>query len=138
MSESDLTIRFDDDRRDFEPGDTLGADCEIAYHSLDEITGVEWTVYWRTEGRGTEDSDEHASARKSTGTESAARGADALRFETQLPLSPLSYDGVLVKIRWFLAASVSFSGGREVETETEFRLGSIAPMTEVQALDKHD
>ena len=47
------------------------------------------------------------------------------RFSTTLPASPLSYDGVIVKIRWCVRVRVFPRQGKEVVGELPFVLGEI-------------
>ena len=131
MSDDAVTIRFADDCREFKPGETLRATCELAGRSAEDVSSVDWSVYWRTEGKGDEDSDDHADDRESSGRSLAERRENRLSFECRLPPSPLSYDGIIVKIRWFVAATVTIAGGGELEGEAEFRLGHVAPAQEV-------
>jgi hypothetical protein len=47
------------------------------------------------------------------------------QFVTQLPASPLSYDGVLVKIFWCVRIRVFLSRGRDFATQQVFQLGKV-------------
>ena len=47
------------------------------------------------------------------------------RFSTQLPNSPLTYDGVIVKIRWCVRLRVFLARGKHLVEERTFRLGTI-------------
>ena len=133
MSESLVIIGFADDRREFEPGETLRAECSVDPPPEEDIVGLEWSVYWRTEGKGDEDSEsiveEHDTAAE--GDRLDLLGLKPL--EVRLPRSPLSYAGVIVKIRWFANARVQLRGGGELEGEAEFQLGQVAPAQEVTA-----
>ena len=93
--------------------------------AADEVKAVEVSVLWYTEGKGDEDLAVHDFWR------SSAEGGDGLdlrrpgRFSTVLPKSPLSYRGVLVKIRWCVRVRVFLTRGREVMGELAFRLGEV-------------
>jgi hypothetical protein len=48
-------------------------------------------------------------------------------FAIQLPTSPLSYEGVIVKIRWCIRLRVFFESGRDHVSEHVFNVGRIPP-----------
>ena len=48
-------------------------------------------------------------------------------FATDLPASPLSYEGVIVKIRWCVRVRLFFGGGRDFVSEHVFDVGGIPP-----------
>jgi hypothetical protein len=45
----------------------------------------------------------------------------------RLPASPLSYEGVVVKIRWCVRIRLFFATGRDFVSEHVFVVGDIAP-----------
>lgn len=120
-----VRIRFDGNGGTYRPGDTLSGEYRIESVPAHEIKAVEVSVLWYTEGKGDEDLAVHDFWRRS------ADGADGLdlrrpgRFSTVLPRTPLSYRGVLVKIRWCVRVRVFLTRGREVMGELAFRLGDV-------------
>jgi hypothetical protein len=48
-------------------------------------------------------------------------------FTTPLPQSPLSYEGVIVKVRWCVRVRLFFEGSRDFVSEHVFTLGRIPP-----------
>jgi hypothetical protein len=48
-------------------------------------------------------------------------------FAIQLPTSPLSYEGVIVKIRWCIRLRVFFESGRDHVSEHVFNVGRVPP-----------
>ena len=46
-------------------------------------------------------------------------------FSTALPASPLSYDGVIVKIFWCVRIRAFLKGGRDFSSEQSFWLGRV-------------
>ena len=46
---------------------------------------------------------------------------------TTLPASPLSYEGVIVKVRWCLRVRVFFTRGRDFVSEHVFAVGDLPP-----------
>ena len=87
----------------------------------EDVRTVELSVLWLTEGKGEEDIGVHFFDRMSFETGDDTRPGNA-RFSTQLPNSPLSYDGFLVKIRWLVRVRVFLKNGDEGVGEREFRL----------------
>ena len=47
------------------------------------------------------------------------------RIDVELPNSPLSYEGVILKIRWIVRVRLYLTGGREYLEERPFTLGSV-------------
>jgi len=83
-------------------------------------------VLWYSEGKGEEDLGVHFFQRiadRSLLPPAAATGA----FVTPLPQSPLSYEGVIVKIRWCVRVRLFFEGGRDFVSEHVFTVGAIPP-----------
>lgn len=93
----------------------------------DEPVGaVEHSVLWFTEGKGEEDMGVHFFERVTD------RGrlpplAPSGQFSCRLPRSPLSYEGVIVKIRWCVRVRFFFASGRDYVSEHEFRVGGVPP-----------
>ena len=120
-----VRIRFDGNGRVYRPGETLSGEYRIEAVTPEEIKAVEVSVLWYTEGKGDEDLAVHAFWRI------AADNGDMLdlprpgRFSTVLPRSPLSYRGVLVRVRWcvrvrvFLARGRAQRGGRDLPARSE-------------------
>jgi hypothetical protein len=48
-------------------------------------------------------------------------------FSTPLPQSPLSYEGLIVKVRWCVRVRLFFDGSRDFVSEHVFVLGRIPP-----------
>lgn len=120
-----VRVRFDGNGRAYRPGETLSGEYRIESVPAEEIKAVEVSVLWYTEGKGDEDLAVHDFWR------SSAEGIEGLdlrrpgRFSTVLPRSPLTYRGVLVKIRWCVRVRVFLTRGREVMGELAFRLGEV-------------
>jgi len=132
MSSSQVIIGFGDDRVEFEPGELLRAECSVDPPPGDDIVSLEWSVFWRTEGKGDEDSETIAEEHDSAAEGDRLDPLGLKPLEVRLPRSPLSYNGVMVKIRWFARANVRLRGGGELDGEAEFQLGAVAAAQEVQ------
>ena len=121
-----IDVRFGRPGRDYVPGDVVSVDYEYGSPGDDEIRAVERSVLWYTEGKGEEDIGVHFFDRHA----SADRVSTVLpegRFETRLPLTPLSYEGVIVKIRWCVRIRLFFDAGRDHVTEHVFTVGHVPP-----------
>lgn len=124
MSDASVTIRFDGNGRTYLPGETLSG--EYWLESVDgEVTAIEVSVLWYTEGKGDEDFSVHDFRRLSVeeGDEIDPRWPG--RFRTILPNSPMTYDGAIIKIRWCVRVRAFLTGGREIVGQQRFRLGGI-------------
>jgi hypothetical protein len=86
---------------------------------------IEQSVVWYTEGKGEEDLGVHHFTRVSD--RKALAAGDEMTFATTLPASPLSYEGVIVKIRWCVRIRVFFPGGRDFVSEHVFEVGRVPP-----------
>ena len=120
-----IHIRLDTTHDWLRPGDILTGSFSLAGVTADEVAAVELSVLWHTEGKGDEDLAVHLFQRFSADDAERIDPKHPVRFSTQLPLSPLSYDGVLIKIRWCARVRVFLQDGQEVVEERPFRLGRV-------------
>lgn len=123
-----ITIVLDGNRRIYEPGDTLSAELRVDSLTLVEAKAVEASVCWYTVGKGEEDLAVHHFMRI---TPDGATGVDVRkphRLRTVLPASPLSYEGVIVKVRWCVRVRVFPLRGRELVADAPFQLGRLPPV----------
>ncbi len=125
MNQESLTIELDRDV--FEPGETITGRYRLAEPSQNSCV-VKLSVFWRSEGKGDEDR-----AVEFEETRTIARGevtdASSGEFSLVMPSSPLSYDGVLIKIIWFVQVR---GRGDELEAQVPFQLGHVSAATEVK------
>ena len=129
-----VRIRFDGNGRVYRPGETLAGDYRVESVPVDEIRAIEVSVLWYTEGKGDEDLAVHEFWRIASDADEPIDLSRPGRFRTVLPQSPLSYRGVLVKIRWCVRVRVFLAKGREVMGELAFRLGEVpAARTQIPA-----
>jgi len=121
-----VTVQFDRAARVYEPQQHLSIRYQVG--SIDDATirAVERSVLWYTEGKGEEDLGVHFFER----IEAPERLAEAIpegAFVVRLPTSPLSYEGVIVKVRWCVRVRIFFASGRDFVSEHVFDLGHIPP-----------
>ena len=127
MKEPFVRISFDGNGRTYRPGDTLSGEYRLESIAPDEIRAVEVSILWCSEGKGEEDMAVHQFRRLSAEEGDRIDARRPGRFSTVLPNSPLSYRGVIVKVRWCVRVRVFLTRGREVKGELEFRLGEVRP-----------
>ena len=126
----------------YDPGEILEFEYQLDAIEPDEIQAVEASVLWYTEGKGDEDLAVHFFERR---VPSEAEGGDLCplrQIATELPQSPLSYDGAIVKIRWCVRVRAFLKRGKETFLEVPFQLGRVpapalpAPAAEVKVGDE--
>jgi hypothetical protein len=123
MSKGSLSIVLD--RVAFEPGERIRGSYHIVTAELSRLEIVEITVGWHTEGKGMETTGvEHREIHR-PGVSSLDRNGSG-KFSALLPASPLSYDGVLIKVCWAVRLRACFSGGANLDAQRAFRLGHVA------------
>lgn len=125
MIDPGITILLEGGRRVFEPGDALTVEYRVDSLSLIEARAVEASVVWYTIGKGEEDFGVHHFARQSADDAALFDCRKTQRFTTVLPLCPLSYEGVIVKIRWCVRVRMFPLRGRELTAEMPFQLGRV-------------
>jgi hypothetical protein len=110
--------------RHYDPLDPLEVRYEVEGLDDEPPRALEHSVLWFTEGKGEEDLGVHFFERIV-----AAVG----QFSCRLPRSPLSYEGVVVKIRWCARVRFFFESGRDYVSEHEFTVGGLPPARPLQA-----
>ncbi|MBL9084850.1 MAG: hypothetical protein JNK76_23810 [Planctomycetales bacterium] len=124
MNDTGITITLEGNRRAYEPGDQLTAEYRIDSLSIVDAKALEASVVWYTVGKGDEDLAVHHFVRQTTdGAMIDLRRPQRLR--AVMPASPLSYDGVIVKIRWCVRVRLFPTRGPEMMAEIPFQLGRV-------------
>ena len=125
MNEPMVLIRLDDNGRAYRPGETLSGEYRVESLPSDEVKAIELSVLWYTEGKGDEDMAVHEFKRFARDDGDWIDLRRPSRFTTILPASPLSYDGVILKINWCVRVRVFPRQGKEVLGELPFVLGDV-------------
>ena len=129
-----ISVTFNRENIQYGGGDELRAHYIVEGIESQSISAVERSVVWYTEGKGEEDLGvvfferiQLERRKDSTQTSSASLSTDHLTgaLATDLPQSPLSYEGIIVKIRWCVRVRVFFRSGRDFVSEHIFFLGSV-------------
>src|SRR5262249_31462467 len=98
VNDEGVTVKFDQGKRVYQPGELLSGGFFFSPAEGRELQAVEISVLWFTEGKGDEDMALHHFQRISFSGDDVASDPPEPRFSTRLPRSPLSYEGVIVKI----------------------------------------
>jgi hypothetical protein len=125
MSLPTVRIRFDGNGRVYRPGETLSGEYRLESIRREEIKAVEVSVLWHTEGKGDEDLAVHDFRRLAVEDGDWVDPRYPGRFSTVLPNSPLSYQGLIVKLRWCVRVRVFLARDKEVVGELPFQLGNV-------------
>ena len=120
-----VSLRLIGDSRAYQPGQILHGEFFVDVDSPHAVRSVEISVLWYTEGKGDEDMAVHFFQRIGNDNGSPVDLRSTHPFETQLPHSPLSYEGAIVKIHWCVRLRVFLPRGRELVAEQPFRLGAV-------------
>lgn len=125
MNSPRITIELDPHAGVYRTDDTLAGEFRLTTDLPEEIKAVELSVMWYTVGQGEEDMSVHHFERIA-GEEGVWNDFSApRRFSTELPQSPLSYDGILVKVCWCVRVRAFLPRGKEKVEEISFRLGQV-------------
>lgn len=116
-----VLVHFSQPDRRYQPLESLSVRYSIEGVDGADLRAVERSVLWYTEGKGEEDIGVHAFERVSV----AGGGPLEGEFACQLPASPLSYEGLIVKIRWCVRVRLFFKAGRDFVSEHVFDLGDV-------------
>ncbi|HAY81896.1 MAG TPA: hypothetical protein DCY79_19000 [Planctomycetaceae bacterium] len=128
MKRPQVTIRLSDQGQPFAAGQVLECEYQMRSSRGYDVLAIEESVLWYTEGKGDEDLMVHHFHRRVDGEDGQDLYSPHL-LHTQLPRSPLSYAGVIVKIHWCVRIRVFVKQGKEFLYEEPFQLGDVPPGT---------
>ncbi len=126
--EHQINISLNDEKdkyaanRLYRPEDFLTCEYQIKLHSEAEINALESSVLWSTEGKGEEDIGVHFFERKNALPQSSYRQPHKL--STVLPATPLSYEGTILKVSWYVRVKVFLADGQTIIKNRRFLLGA--------------
>lgn len=109
----------------YEGGRELQATWRVSRVTLDSLVAIEISVLWHTEGKGDTDLHVHHFERLEESQIRRSGLADAQSLRCELPATPLSYHGRLIRLRWCVRMRLYLSSGREIVTDHPFYL--VAP-----------
>jgi hypothetical protein len=120
-----VDAQFDRADRTYAAGDDLSVRYRICGLGAEVVRVVEHSIDWYTEGKGEEDLCVHVFERFVPMPQADANIEGTLTC--RLPPSPLSYEGVILKVRWCLRVRIFFGGGRDFISEHVFAVGHLRP-----------
>ena len=125
MSLPTIEVKLEGGRRTYRPGDVLSGEYWIRSSDDQTVRAVELSVLWYTEGKGDEDLAVHHFQRLECSSDHPLDMTQPCSFRAVLPNSPLTYEGVLIKIRWCVRVRVFLGRGKEFFVEEPFQLGAV-------------
>lgn len=108
----------------YQPGDLLLCNYRLEVKDDVKLTAVETSVIWFTSGKGQEDIGVQFFERRQKADLDELEHDTAQKLTVRLPNTPLSYDGLIVKIGWSVRVRVFLEGGNQLSFDSEFRLGN--------------
>lgn len=126
MNQPEIHMALDVEPRLYLPGEELSGRFHVDHIQSVAVRSAELSVLWHTVGKGEEDLAVHHFERLAPALGERLDLRTPRHFATRLPLTPLSYDGVIVKIAWCVRLRVFLERGREVASELPFRLGQVS------------
>ena len=117
-----VRVKLDRNPPAYAAGQELTATVTLPEDAEREVSAAELSIVWYTTGKGDEDLHVHVFERWAPKADPGDR-----ELSTRLPMSPLSYAGVIVKVCWCVRVRLFLDGGRQVLVEEPFQLGGIRP-----------
>ena len=122
MIEPLISLQFLGSGGVYRSGDLLRAEYQIDAVASDDVQAVELSILWYTEGKGDEDLAVHFFERRVAADADDGDLRRLYRFKTELPNSPLSYSGEILKIRWCGRVRIFLRRGKELFFDQPFQL----------------
>ncbi|OHB75904.1 MAG: hypothetical protein A2W31_01855 [Planctomycetes bacterium RBG_16_64_10] len=128
MTDLAIALQLDEHDGPYWPGEIISGRYGVRTAADDDVRAVELSILWYTVGQGEEDLAVHHFERRAADSDDEGHQANfsSLRhFQSKLPNSPLSYEGILVKIRWCVRVRVFRARGKEALSDKRFFLGAV-------------
>jgi hypothetical protein len=122
-----ILIELDEHPEFFRPGQAISGGYQLnVSETMPTVVALEWSILWSTEGSGDEDQGVHAQGVvEPEGFEGVPNPHQWREFESILPESPLSYDGLVVSILWRVRVRAVVGRDPDWISEVPFRLGNV-------------
>jgi hypothetical protein len=130
MSSTHIYLKLDKEQPYYQPRELLSGEFVIDLPESKVAKNVEFSILWHTEGKGNEDVGIHDVRVWTTATGGPLGPQSRYRFETVLPTDPLSYEGVLIKIRWLVRVKAHLGLFRNEKAEIPFQMGNCVAFAE--------
>ena len=116
----------------YQPGDLLLCNYTLDLDNDVKLNAVETSVIWLTCGKGQEDIGVQFFERRQKEDLADLAHNTAQKLTVRLPNTPLSYEGLIVKIEWCVRIRVFMDGGKQLSFDGEFRLGDTNQIVEAK------
>jgi hypothetical protein len=120
-----IALRLDSTAGEYQPGERLSGHFLVEGAVPWPVRSAELSIVWYTAGQGEEDFAVHFFERYVDEPGRPLNLRLPHRFATQMPSSPLSYAGRIVKVCWCVRLRVYPQQGPAVLQEIAFRLGDV-------------
>ena len=120
-----ISLQLHQGRAVYAPGDLLEYEFQIDAIDPAEIQAVETSVLWYTEGKGQQNMAVHFFERHVSGGGEDGDLRQLRQARTHLPKTPLSYEVLILKIRWCVRVRVFLRRGRQASFERPFQLSNV-------------
>lgn len=127
LHNDDAEVWLDRGAKRYCPRETLTGGYRLTPWRESGLVAVELSVLWYTAGQGEEDFFVHHFERHRQANLPQRSDEAPNLFKTVLPVSPLSYDGQIVKVCWAVRLRGHFVGGRQRVVEAPFWLTTRTP-----------
>lgn len=127
LKQEEVQLALDRSPPSYAPGDRLEATVHLPSTDEGAIRNAELSVVWYTAGKGDEDLHVHQFQRWVPKEDAASATGQSLMttLTTELPRSPLSYGGVIVKVCWCVRVRLFLVTGKQLLVEAPFQLGAV-------------
>ncbi len=132
MPDVHVAIELTDPEDAWLPGERLAGRYRLEGEDAPEIERLEVSVLWYTSGKGDEDLGVHFFEELRADSPKWFNAREWAEFECVLPQTPLSYDGVLIKIHWCVRVRYYRANGKQILGECPFSLGTVQPGRKVE------
>jgi hypothetical protein len=132
-----IEIWFPDGREEYEPGDVLECRYRIFEAGEMQFQSMEASVLWYTEGKGEEDLlVTRFERRVASSTRDELLQEQVIR--ATLPNSPLSYEGVIIKVIWCVRIKAFSPKGKRLVADRIFQLGKVPAAKRLEEVRRVD
>ncbi|MDA7950140.1 MAG: hypothetical protein MPJ24_01530 [Pirellulaceae bacterium] len=107
-----ITIKFRTPQEVFHPNDRLEVEYYVEASDLSSLNAMEISLLWYTEGKGEQDIYVHSFERRERRNVANRDLSQVFLFQCQLPKTPLSYHGTILKIHWCIRVTTQFKKGK--------------------------
>lgn len=115
------SVRIDDARRAFAPGETVSGSATLSADAAWKCDYAEVALVWHTEGKG--DADRQAVAVESLATKGETTSPSLTRpFVFRMPQLPWTYHGRALKIHWTIGVYAKPAGEAEASAEVPIEI----------------